>query len=776
MTLAWVWLSRPPLWQLAFAIAVFVLALLRPQWWLVAALGLWPVIDRTVYTGNAYFAESDAVLGCLFAGFSLRFLFESARGGAMFSDPEDRPWYLSWGVGTLLAVSVLWGSYLLALGRGLTPLPALNADAFAIFTSNMEALRLASGPLLALWCLPLLGRYGAGLRQLAWGGVLALLGIGLAVFVERVSFTGLTDFASDYRTTGSFWEMHVGGAALDGALLLTLPFGIWQALRGRGALRHVAAAASLLGIYAVLAGFTRSTYVAAAVGFAVLQVYFVRQNSQQRPDQRQSLWVLALMAVMLAASVISFPTSGYRGLLALAVFTACGWLVGGWQDLLRHRAWVLVGAVLGLLFSGMGFLIELLWSKMVYAQIFAALLLGFAGLLMPDRTDGLKQCAVATAFVWSGIVAVRVAVHWGGAPAASPMAAAVLLSCALPAFSQLRSSVLWKSGCQQLLPVVVGLGCVGMITAVASSYYADQRFSHVREDIKTRVEHWRQAASLVDGPMAAVFGLGAGQFPQAFRWRAFDNILPGNYRLLNDGVPYLVLDAPRNRPLGFGEIFRVSQRLGNGNPDFPLRFLAKVRTRQNAPIHVELCRKHLLYDNGCVTYEIKVAGDSQWHEMQWDIPLSDSASLPAGKWYQARPLVFSVAAAVRDVSIDVTDIQLLDAGGLPLIDNGDFRRASWRWFVSSDRDHLPWHAKNIVLHTLVENGAIGVAALLIAVCAALARLLSYPVRNHPLAAPLAAGLCGLLAAGMFDSIIDAPRVGFMFFLWLGVSLGLYGDT
>ena len=33
---------------------------------------------------------------------------------------------------------------------------------------------------------------------------------------ERAVYTALLDFSSDYRTTGSFWEMHVGGAALDG--------------------------------------------------------------------------------------------------------------------------------------------------------------------------------------------------------------------------------------------------------------------------------------------------------------------------------------------------------------------------------------------------------------------------------------------------------------------------------------------------------------------------------------------------------------------------------
>ena len=42
------------------------------------------------------------------------------------------------------------------------------------------------------------------------------------------SFPGLLNFSSDYRATALFWEMHVGGAALDGFLALTVPF----AMRG----------------------------------------------------------------------------------------------------------------------------------------------------------------------------------------------------------------------------------------------------------------------------------------------------------------------------------------------------------------------------------------------------------------------------------------------------------------------------------------------------------------------------------------------------------------
>ena len=63
----------------------------------------------------------------------------------------------------------------------------------------------------------------------------------LTVVWERYAFTGLLNFSSDYRATGMFWEMHVGGAALDGYLALGVPFVVWAFMRTSG--RTAAAAA-----------------------------------------------------------------------------------------------------------------------------------------------------------------------------------------------------------------------------------------------------------------------------------------------------------------------------------------------------------------------------------------------------------------------------------------------------------------------------------------------------------------------------------------------------
>ena len=75
----------------------------------------------------------------------------------------------------------------------------------------------------------------------------------LTVVWERYVFTGLLNFSSDYRATGMFWEMHVGGAALDGYLALGVPFVAWAFMRAGDAARYSASALALLVSYACLA-------------------------------------------------------------------------------------------------------------------------------------------------------------------------------------------------------------------------------------------------------------------------------------------------------------------------------------------------------------------------------------------------------------------------------------------------------------------------------------------------------------------------------------------
>ena len=149
-------------------------------------------------------------------------------------------------------------------GAATTPAPL--APVF-YFTSE-NALRVAKGYAWALAALPVL--HGelrrapeAASRALALGLAGAAAVVALAATWERFAFTGLADLTSDYRSTGLFWEMHVGGAALDACVVLTLPFTVWACVSARSRFTTALAVLLLLtALYAALTTFSRGVWAA----------------------------------------------------------------------------------------------------------------------------------------------------------------------------------------------------------------------------------------------------------------------------------------------------------------------------------------------------------------------------------------------------------------------------------------------------------------------------------------------------------------------------------
>jgi hypothetical protein len=89
-------------------------------------------------------------------------------------------------------------------------------------------------------------------------------------------------------------------------------------------------------------------------------------------------------------------------------------------------------------------------------------------------------------------------------------------------------------------------------------------------------------------------------------------------------------------------------------------------------------------------------------------------------------------------------------------------------------NHLPWHAKSLPVHLLVEEGILGLAAVALLVLAALWRLVAGKARDHVLAPALAAAVMGFLVVGLIDSLFDMPRVAWLFHVLLLVTFSLRG--
>ncbi len=272
-TLAW----HHPLWPAA-TLSVFclwcVLVVWRPGIWLFAVPACLPFLNFSPWTGWLAFDEFDILLlGALAGGYGR--LACSSRSGLLTGTP----------VVFRSLVVLLAGAGLLALYRGFADAGGFAFDWFAGYDDPLNSLRAFKSLGFSLLFVPLLQREIAGTgalagRRLAKGIVAGLTVVTLAVLWERSAFPGVTEFSKNYRTVALFWEMHVGGAAIDAYLAMTAPFVVWALVSARRPLPWAGAAAlALLTGYACLTTFSRGVYLAVAASLVLLAMLLWAQKS-----------------------------------------------------------------------------------------------------------------------------------------------------------------------------------------------------------------------------------------------------------------------------------------------------------------------------------------------------------------------------------------------------------------------------------------------------------------------------------------------------------------
>lgn len=180
---------------------------------------------------------------------------------------------------------------------------ALHAD----YANALNSLRVSKSVLWALLLYPLLRR-GSAIQQrrtahltvngMAYG--LALVCV--LVLWERLRYVGIFNFTDSYRTVASFWEMHVGGGAIDAYLAMTVPVAFWAVWLAPGGWRWVCAALlAVLGTYAVLTTYSRGVYLAMAMSLVGMGVLAWRCQIRPATGGRRRGWALGLLALALLA-------------------------------------------------------------------------------------------------------------------------------------------------------------------------------------------------------------------------------------------------------------------------------------------------------------------------------------------------------------------------------------------------------------------------------------------------------------------------------------------
>ena len=365
--------SQHPLAPFALSLGCAGVALAsvwRPGAWLFWLPALLPLLNFSPWTGWWLLDESDLlILAVLSGGY--------ARWAIDFGLPGRRRLWPGWsgpgGLGCLclaLAATGVWSVWrgwdsgwvdwggLSVPGR--TDMPwllhglrdALQQGLYAGYDSAWNALRVGKSLLWALLLLPLVqhararNRPGAA-TALARGMVAGLALVCLVVLWERHHYAGVFDFSQSYRTSAWFWEMHVGGGALDAYLALAAPFAVWAVWTARTPWRWAAANGVLwLTVYVVLTTFSRGVYLALLISTAFMLLSAWRLKL---PPVAGAVWHRrAVVAVLLALVVPSAAVLGGGALMADRLARANTDLVGRlahWQagvDLLKTPAdWAL---------------------------------------------------------------------------------------------------------------------------------------------------------------------------------------------------------------------------------------------------------------------------------------------------------------------------------------------------------------------------------------------------------------------------------------------------
>ena len=114
-------------------------------------------------------------------------------------------------------------------------------------------------------------------------------------------------------------------------------------------------------------------------------------------------------------------------------------------------------------------------------------------------------------------------------------------------------------------------------------------------------------------------------------------------------------------------------------------------------------------------------------------------------------------------TIEIGHIRMLDPLGHDILANGDFSRGTERWYFTDDQ-HLIWRIKNQYLMSLFEGGVLGLVSLMLLAGTALAGAMRAMGRGSRMAAPVAPSLLPFLCSGVFDYLLEGPRLAALFYM------------
>jgi len=717
---------------LSFLLVIYTIALIY-NWssWLVLLPALLPLLYLTPHSGRIFFDEFD---------FLIMLTVAAGLWQGRFSLPRAT---IPTGAKVLLMLFAL--IYLVNLFRALYQIEILDLNAFASYYSPLNSLRVGKGFIWALivsilWSSDLFAHPERTKRLFSFGLILGAIGVTLVVLWERgvvhdvfysrsavQVINSLLDFATSYRVTALFADMHTGGTAIDGYVSLVWPFTVYLLLTSKDRKLTALSSIAALGVFYVMAvTFSRGVYL--GIGIALITAVALGYYQNRRNIGKNLILITLLcLGIMVSAAVFAFRSGGLLTICSNIIALLLGVVISLYSTQ-RIPPTILatsVAAVLGTCIAiSIYAVLTSKWSQLAHSL----------GILV----------SVSSIFLFSA------GGYW--------------------------LNQQWKPQLSMRNQILGALLVCGLMAAFVPSVFGtrmEQRFTTVKEDMLHRVEHWKDAIDTMDkGALTQIFGQGLGRFPERYFWVKQQATDVGSFVFIKEDNNTLL------RISGAHDL-RLGQRLSLSS-DTDYRLKLDIRTSDpQAALQIRICHRHLIHPTEwnpqCKSFkQVETNTNGEWRHLEF---VFNSSKLGSFKSHLQAPLMITVtnrrayAFNLKPQTVmDFDNISLQTLAGSETIKNGSFEQGIDNWFPYYDFNHLPWHIKNIWVHLYFELGAIGIALFLALIGNTFKQLLNSSEGQRGFGSAALISLVGFLAVGTFGTLIDAPRVAFLFYFLIAIGL------
>lgn len=311
--------------------------------------------------------------------------------------------------------------------------------------------------------------------------------------------------------------------------------------------------------------------------------------------------------------------------------------------------------------------------------------------------------------------------------------------------------------------------CSALIAEVlmvfAMGTFMMERLTQSKDDFGSRIAHWQRGLVILQSATDWWLGKGPGRLPKHYSELGPDGEFSGEAHASAEShvnppaERFVTILGPKTRSRLGGQ-FSLTQRV-HAIPKALHAVRMDVRADTATELQIEWCVRHLLYDAGCQTAQVHLDAGPQWQKLVQ--PLF-GPEITEGFWLAPRWSLFGVSVVNAGGRADFANIHLQGPAMQDLLVNGDFSRGLAHWLGCAQSYFLPWHIDNLYLELLIERGLSGLLIFFCLVGTALWKMTLARVHSDPLHPYLVAALTGVLWVGLTGSLLDVPRVMFLFYL------------